>query len=529
VAAPTPVPTATAAPAPTPTSPPRLAVTTLRVAINVPPNTGDIFNELSNLYRWYWANLTDDLVHAKTEDYGLVGLSGVERWQQISKDRWRFYLRKGVKFHNGEPFNAEAAKFGIDKVGDPKTGSGNFQYAGRISGEVVDEYTVDVVCVIPCPALPVNVQYVGFQAPAWYQSLPKDPQTGRVNAGRTIGIGPFKLVEWRRGEFVKQERYDDYVPAAGLPEAQKSIIKDITYVWREEAPVRAAMLIAKEVDLVYALDLDDIGRVPVAKVGGETSVFSASLDNMWHPWLKQTKFRQALAHAVDCKAIVDSLFKGQTTCRGNIIFPGVLGATKENTTWYKYDPELSKRLLKEVGYNGEEIQTFTESGRAIRKQLEVVEAITTYWKAAGINTKISVIEFNRWSEIWNSGAGSCADPLKALEQGPCPPTRISRGILFMAPTNATLDFARHLQYYIDCSSKVAVKCDTTFWQNQVAPGLSAVGEDRKRIMETLATKYHDEVMDIGFFDIPIVWGMAPGLVWTPRFDGKIRANVMYFR
>jgi ABC-type transport system substrate-binding protein len=319
------------------------------------------------------------------------------------------------------------------------------------------------------------------------------------------------------------------VPAPGLPEAQKSAIKNVNYVWREEAPVRTAMLIAKEVDLVYALDLDDIGKVPVAKVGGETSVFSASLDNMWHPWLKQKKFRQALAHAVDCKAIVDSLFKGQTTCRGNIIFPGVLGATKENTTWYKYDPELSKQLLKEVGYNGEEIQIFTESGRAIRKQLEVVEAITTYWKTAGINTKVTVIEFNRWSEIWNSGAGSCSEPLKALEQGPCPATRISRGILFMAPTNVTLDFARHLQYYIDCHSKVAVKCDTTFWQDQVAPALSAVGEERKRTMETLATKYHDDVMDIGFFDIPIVWGMAPGLVWTPRFDGKIRANAMYFK
>lgn len=530
VAAPTPVPTATPAPAPTPTSPPRLAVTTLRVAINIPPSTGDIFTEATNIYRWYWSNLTDDLVHAKTEDYALVGLTGVEKWEQISKDRWRFYLRKGIKFHNGEPFNAKAAKLGIDVAGNPKIGGFSYQYHGKITGELVDEYTVDVVCGVPCPALPRNVQVVGFQAPVWYESLPKDPQTGKASPGKTIGIGPFKFVEWKRGEFVKEERYEDYAPVPGVAEAQKSrAIKDIHYVWREEAPVRAAMLIAKEIDLVYALDLDDIGRVPQAQVGGETSVFSASLDNIWHPWLKQTKFRQALAHAVDCQAIVKSLFKGQTTCRGHIIFPGVLGATKENTTWYKYDPELSKQLLKEVGYNGEEIQIYTEIGRAIRKQLEVVESITTYWKNVGINTKISVIEFNRWLQIWNSGAGSCSDPLKAPEQGPCPPTRISRGILFMAPTNLTLDFARHLQYYIDCSSVVSVKCDPSFWQPQVVPALSAVGDERKRIMEALATKYHDEVMDIGFFDIPIVWGMASGLVWTPRFDGKIRANVMYFK
>ena len=522
----------TVAPAPTspPASAPQDANMHLRVAMHIPPNTGDIFTEAGNLYRYYWANVSDDLVHVKRGDFELVGLSGIERWELIGENRWRFYLRPGVKFHNGEPFDAAAAKLGIDIAGNARTGGPSFQYAGSMEGEVVDDLTFDVVCTTPCPTLPVNAQFVGFQAPDWYQSLPVDAETGKRSPGKTVSIGPFQFVEWERAEFVKLERYDDYAPVPGIEEAQASkAITDITYVWREEAAVRAAMLIAGEADVAYALDLDDIDRVPATKVGGETSVFSASLDNMWHPWLKQKKFRQALAHAVDCETLVESLFGGQTTCRGHIIFPGVLGATEQNTTWYEYDPDLSRQLLEEIGYNGEEIQVFTETGRAIRKQLEVTESIAIYWQSVGINTKITVIDFNRWLEIWRSGSGACEDPLNALEQGPCPGAHISRSILMMAPTNTSLDFARHLRYYINCESVVAVKCDPEGWQPKVAPALAAVGEERKQIMEELATKFHDDVMDIGFFDIPIVWGMSENLVWEPRFDARIRSNTMSFR
>ena len=520
--------------APTPTSPPvsspQDANAHLRVAMHIPPNTGDVFTEAGNLYRYYWANVSDDLVHVKRDNFELVGLSGIEKWELTGENQWRFNLRQGVKFHNGEPFNAEAAKLGIDIAGNPRTGGPSFQYAGSMGAEVVDDSTFDVLCTTPCPTLPVNAQFVGFQAPDWYQSLPADPETGKRSPGKTVSIGPFKFVEWERAEFVTLERYDDYAPVPGLEEAQASkAISDITYVWREEAAVRAAMLIAGEADVAYALDLDDIDRVPATKVGGETSVFSASLDNMWHPWLKQKKFRQALVHAVDCEALVESLFGGQTTCRGHIIFPGVLGATEENTTWYDYDPDLSRQLLEEIGYDGEEIQVFTETGRAIRKQLEVTESIAIYWQNVGINTKITVIDFNRWLEIWRSGAGSCEDPLKALEQGPCPGAHISRSILMMAPTNTSLDFARHLRYYINCESVVAVKCDPEVWQPLVAPALSAVGEERKKVMEELATKFHDDVMDIGFFDIPVVWGMSEDLVWEPRFDARIRSNTMSFK
>ena len=89
-------------------------------------------------------------------NYEVVGLTGVEGWEQLGPDRWQFKLREGVTFHNGAPWNAEQAKFWIDFFGDEETSghynSNDFSFHGVISGEVVDDYTLDVVRRTPtCP------------------------------------------------------------------------------------------------------------------------------------------------------------------------------------------------------------------------------------------------------------------------------------------------------------------------------------------------------------------------------------------
>ena len=91
-------------------------------------------------------------------DYRVVGLTGIEGWEQIGPDRWRFQLREGVTFHNGAPWNATQAAFWIDYFGDEETSgnynSNDFSFHGVIGGEVVDDYTLDVVCGKACPILP---------------------------------------------------------------------------------------------------------------------------------------------------------------------------------------------------------------------------------------------------------------------------------------------------------------------------------------------------------------------------------------
>jgi ABC-type transport system substrate-binding protein len=130
-----------------------------------------------------WA--TDPFTYISGEDLEVIPLSGVDRWEQIDPERWRFFLRPGVKFHNGEPWNAEAAKLGIDWIGDPDNAMVGYLYTGSVSAEVVDDLTVDVVCETACPIYPRTAFHTRFQAPEWFASA-----DDAARNSQTIGFGP---------------------------------------------------------------------------------------------------------------------------------------------------------------------------------------------------------------------------------------------------------------------------------------------------------------------------------------------------
>ena len=102
---------------------------------------------------YFMDNISDTLVWVDNKTLELVPMSGAERWEQVAPDRWRFFLREGVKFHNGEAWNAQAAKYSLDITGKLESDHSAVRYAGELTGEVVDDYTLDLACVNPCPVL----------------------------------------------------------------------------------------------------------------------------------------------------------------------------------------------------------------------------------------------------------------------------------------------------------------------------------------------------------------------------------------
>ena len=124
-------------------------------------------------------------------NFQVVGLTGIEGWEQLEADRWRFQLREGVAFHNGAPWNATQAKFWINFFGDEETSgnynSNDFSFHGVIAGEVVDEFTLDVVCGKACPILPRTTIFTKFQDVEWFEQATEDEiENGTASAwGRT--------------------------------------------------------------------------------------------------------------------------------------------------------------------------------------------------------------------------------------------------------------------------------------------------------------------------------------------------------
>ena len=158
--------------------------------------------------------------------------------------------------------------------------------------------------------------------------------------------------EWVPGQKVVTKAFEGFVPAPETAEYAAPILNEIEWQWREETSVRAAMIETDEADWAFLISLDDAERLGTDQyvTGGTAEMAWFRVDTIWDPWLKQKKMRQALVHSIDCQSIVDSLYKGTTTCRGNFGVPGVTGVTEANVRPYEYDPVLSRQLLEEIGY-----------------------------------------------------------------------------------------------------------------------------------------------------------------------------------
>ena len=175
-------------------------------------------------------------------------MSGIESWSQIDEDTWHFTLRQGVKFHNGEPWNADAAKFGIDKNGTGLNGGGFSQHS-LVEGEVVDDLTVDVLCLDAggesraCPIFPRQAMFAKFAAPAWYQSASEEERARTV-----VSNGPYKFVNWNSGVEITVEAFEDYQPKDGVFATTYPAINTVRQLWRSEAFVRAGMVSTGEAD-----------------------------------------------------------------------------------------------------------------------------------------------------------------------------------------------------------------------------------------------------------------------------------------
>ena len=474
---------------------------------------------------------TDVLTYIDSTTFEVVPLSGVQSWQQIDDNRWRFNLTPGVSFHNGEPWNAAAAKQGIDIEGSEDIGQASHSYTGDITGEVVDDLTVDVVCGTACPILPRSAFLVGFQAPAWWNSASSSDR-----ASVTVGFGPYVQTEYRRSRHINFEKYDNYVPNPMAPnDANAPTIDEITIEWRSESLVRASMVGVGEADWTINLNLEHQDSVPVFKTGGAAETFVNVYDTIWHPELSKRDVRLALAHATDCDLIVEQFYDGLFECQGTYAPPGTLGTTDRTMAQYAFDPAMARELLASGGYDTEnEIVINVFEGR-YPANVEVAEAQAGMWRDVGVNARAVVLETARWLDVARTGCGRAwrehkgdAGPGETycLDVPPGPPCFCSPQSYQLNPSLETLDFARALGR-MDCGNSSAKFCDPENVQHLLDPARAARldgSPSRQELMENLVDIAYDEAIIYTYFDALVFYGSSANLDWEPRFDRRMRPN-----
>lgn len=310
-----------------------------------------------------------------------------ERWE-VSDDEltWTFYLKKGVKFHNGKELTAKDVKASYDRLlnqNDPMRYTATMAYIDRC--EIVDDYTVKLITKQPSgPMLASLCARANLILDADYiekygRDLGKSPES--IN-----GTGPYKLVEWNKDEEMIFESHDDYF--LGKPQTPNLIIQIVP-----EPTARAIAIETNQVDIVDGLNPEDVKRlstVPGIKVDArESNGMHGFQFNCSHPIIKETKVRQAISYAIDRESIVSTLYGdlGEVPSTAPL-HPKTFGYT--NLGVIKRDVEKSKQLLKEAGYeNGFEFTVMTGN---YSKSTEACEMMAQQLKDVGITMNLDVVE-----------------------------------------------------------------------------------------------------------------------------------------
>ncbi|QCI99413.1 ABC transporter substrate-binding protein [Agrobacterium larrymoorei] len=334
-------------------------------------------------------NIFDGLTYRGPDLKLVPGLA--ESWEELDEGkRIRFKLRQNVKFHNGEPFNAEAVKFTFDRLlGDEGAkGPQRSNYTAIASVDIVDENTVDMKLKSPDPVLLTKL--AGYGAMIVPPKYIKEKGEDNFNLN-PVGTGAFKFVSYAPKVNIKLEANPDYW--GGAPK-----LSELEYRFIAEPATAVAELQAGRVDLVIPPTIP-IGMIPVVQGDSNLEIVSVpgpTVDalrfNTRDGITKDPKVRQAIIMAVDRGTIVKSILAGQGSEIASFQSALSFGYDPDLKP-VAYDPEGAKKLLAEAGVKpGATLQIDIRGNDATMN--EVAQVVASYLQMVGITATIKPYETN---------------------------------------------------------------------------------------------------------------------------------------
>jgi peptide/nickel transport system substrate-binding protein len=423
---------------------------------------------------------------------GNLGLGlAVEEPVQVDPTTWEFKLPAGLTFQNGEPLDAAAVAFSIERMIDPDLNSEQLSYFSTFAGaEVIDETTVHVLTNGPDPILPARMYY--------FMIVPPEASQAEDFASNPVGSGPYRFVRWDRGNEIVLEADPDW-------RGEAPDVSQVTYRFIEESGTRMAALMAGEVDLITNLLPEFTEQVPA----------SVSMRGLEHPTVilntqggitSDVRVRRALNLAVDKEALASALFEGQAQVeQGQLLGPTYFGFN-DDIGAFPYDPEQAMALLEEAGVAGGDITLVGTSGRWL-KDREMAEVVAGYWSAVGLNVDVQIFEFDEYLQrLFDKENRADA--------------------IFVVSGNELLDADRSFSaYYAPSgfgSSNSFEKMEELIVEARTETDL----DRRQALYEEAVALGNEEAILTFLLNINNIWGMSERLSWTPRVDGKMFVATM---
>jgi peptide/nickel transport system substrate-binding protein len=304
-----------------------------------------------------------------------------ESWSWVNPTTMRFKLRDGVKFHNGEPFDAESAKWTIESIlaPDSKSPVRSVLRKGRI--DIVDRLTIHYVLEAPFRPLATVMP--------WVLMMPARAATQGTNfASTAIGTGPFRFVEYRPNERLVLERNPGYW-------GKKTILDRLTIRYIPENGTRVAALERGEVWMINNVPPDQLKRVKehpdLRLLSSDTLRMVALAMQCDRPPFNDARVRRAVAHAIDRDALVQGILQSHGQVARAPLSP-FARSYHDKLPAHPYDPARAKQLLKEAGHTGVPVKFGAPSGRYLMDK-QVAEACTQFLNDVGFKVELEAVEF----------------------------------------------------------------------------------------------------------------------------------------
>lgn len=475
------------------------------LAMTIEPDTLENWRAYSTDGHPVLRNIQEALLNRDPVTNELVGELATS-WEQTDDVTWRFTLREGVTFHNGEAFNAEVAAFGINYTWSPENNFQIYQYVGPdMHATAVDEYTLDVVTDSPDPILPSRLYFSPLPS---MRQVQDEPDTLPDNP---IGTGPYIFSEWNRGQYIRMTANPDWW-GNGAEDALGAVnIEEAEFVFRGESAVRAAMVVAGEAQFARFLAPEDNATTPQPKSASSVETIFLRMDTMHHA-MKDIRVRKAIGLAVDKQAIADQLFGGGEPA-SQLVGPSATGYNADLEP-YPYDMDQATALVAEAAEDGvavdAPITVATRQGIYLRND-EFAEYVANQLNQIGLTAHSEVIEIAQYNEQFDMNYADVPE---------------DRGWIATNPHgNEIMDVSSTAQAYYSCDGGSSTYCNPEL-DEALDAAIPLIGDERQEALAAVTKMYYDDYGSIPIIHMPLNYGLAANLTWEPRLDGFILLKEM---
>ena len=425
-----------------------------------------------------------DRLMTRDNEGNLVRSLAAEEPTQVDDLTWRFKIREGATFTDGSDLTSADVVSSVQRILSPEVNSQWLSTLGGITGAVaVDEHTVDITTEAPSPLVPAQTFFIAI--------VPEE--TGNDDIGTDlVGSGPYKLDEWKRGQYIDLVRNDDYI-------GEKPVMDSARYVAVETPATRVSGLLSGEYDFITDISMQDTKRVPQAVQVEGTAIRGVRYSAQDSGGVTaDPRVREAMSLAIDTDSIIDKVFDGAATPMScQLLTPEWTGFNPDLKA-SAYDLERAKELIKEAGAEGAEV-TLASMGDLYLREREYVQVIVKAWQDAGLDAKAEFLSPTAYYEA-------------VFDKNP------AAGGFAFEHTNPMADADRTFTLFYAPSSGVSTNSFTEL-DGVIAEARTTLDPDARQAL-------NDQVTQLGcdeslfYFGVrpDVFYGLADGLSYTPRED-----------